>query len=95
MPEEFNNGNDTNNKIKIDNLLNSSSGLEESIENSRTKPLDSKFLSDFLESDSNRSSPINHNELSSNTSPQYPPSTPYTPSLYENTRQAYGLQLSP
>ena len=77
MPEEFNNGNDTNNKMKIDNLLNYT--LEESIELSREKSLDSKFLRDFLESDSSRSSPVNHIELSSNTSPQYSPSTTSNP----------------
>lgn len=101
MLKEVKNGKDTNNKIKIENLLNPSidlpsTELEESIEDSRKEPLDPEFLRDFLKTDSNRSSPVNFKESSSpSLSSPHPSSSPSNSSISQDSRLSFDSSRSP
>jgi hypothetical protein len=69
-----------NKKIKIENLLNPTNALEESIEDSRTIPLDEKFIHEFL-SPSNSPKPKNSDESRKSSSPSKSSISSIFPSL--------------
>jgi hypothetical protein len=80
---------DGSKKIKIENLLNPTKGLEESIEDSRTIPLDKKFIHEFLKTNSTPSrspSPKNSEESCESSSPYKSTISSIFPSLDFDSR---------
>ncbi len=80
---------DGSKKIKIENLLNPTKGLEESIEDSRAIPLDEKFIHEFLKTNLTPScspSPKNSERSRESSSPSKSSISSIFPSLDFDSR---------